>query len=322
MTDRSRRGGLCAGLAMVLGALLALPAPARELALSIDDLPWAHHAEESPGDIDRSHAALLDALAAAGVVAVGFANPDQFEHANIGQQRGRRMLNDWLQAGHALGNHTWGHLDLHAVGSSAFKAGILAAEIELRPLVEAHGQNLRWFRHPYLRTGIDADQRAEVEAFLAARGYAIAPVSVDNSDWIYARAYQRLLAQTAAAEELAVFRRDYVSYLLDKLHYYEQQAQSLLGEAMPQVLLLHANRLNAEALPELLAQIREAGWRFVGIEQALAHSAYRRPDAYRGRFGPSWIHRWALAEGRPRDYFGTEPRVPETVMALAGVDSE
>lgn len=308
---------LLAGLATA--AVAEVP---RRLALTVDDLPWADHAEASAGAIEGSHRALLRALGEARVEVVGFVNPDQLEHPGIGRDRGRRMLADWLTEGHALGNHTWGHLDLHAVGATAFKAGIVAAELELRPLVEAHGRNLAWFRHPYLRTGTSAELRAAIGEFLAARGYRVAPVTVDNSDWIYALAYQRLDAEGADDARLAALRGDYVDYLMAKLRYYEQQAQDLLGAPLPQVLLLHANRLNAEAMPALLERIRADGWTFVRLEEALAHPAYARPDGYFGRFGPSWIHRWAIAEGKGRAFFGDEPRVPAEVLALAGVDSE
>ena len=107
-----------------------------------------------------------------------------------------------------------------------------------------------------------------------------------------------------------------------KLRYYEAQAEALLDTPLPQVLLLHANRLNADALPELLSRVNAEGWRFVPLDAALSHPAYQRPDRYRGRFGPSWIHRWALAEGKGRQFFGEEPRVPAEVLLLAGVDSE
>lgn len=294
----------------------------RHLALTVDDLPWAHYADAPADAIERSHRTLIRALGEARIEVVGFVNPDQLEHPNIGRDRGRRMLADWLTEGHVLGNHTWGHLDLHAVGATAFKAGIVAAELELRPLVEAQGRPLAWFRHPYLRTGTTVEQRTSIEDFLAARGYRLAPVTVDNSDWIYALAYRRLHAEAAEEARLAALRGDYVDYLVAKLRYYEQQAQDLLGAPLPQVLLLHANRLNAEAMPALLERIRADGWTFVRLEEALAHPAYARPDGYFGRFGPSWIHRWAIAEGKGRAFFGDEPRVPAEVLALAGVDSE
>jgi hypothetical protein len=50
--------------------------------------------------------------------------------------------------------------------------------------------------------------------------------------------------------------------------------------------------------------------------------AYARVDGYTGRFGPSWLHRWAMAEGKPKAFYAGEPEVPRWVLDLAGVDSE
>ncbi len=323
-TDRHPRASRTVHAWAVCLAALAFGAqagPARELSLTIDDLPWAHHANEARDDVARSHAALLAAMRDSGVEAVGFVNVDQLEPGSLGSALGTRMLAEWLADGHELGNHTWGHLDLHAVGIPAFQAGVIAGESHLRSLVDASGGDLRWFRHPYLRTGTSREQRAAIEAFLDRRGYRVAPVTVDNSDWIYALAYRRLHSETRDEARLADFRRGYVDYLLAKLRYYEQQALDLLGTPLPQVLL-HANRLNAEAMPELLDRIRADGWIFVRLEEALAHPAYARADGYLGRYGPSWIHRWAIAEGKGRAFFGDEPRVPAEILELAGVESE
>ena len=67
---------------------------------------------------------------------------------------------------------------------------------------------------------------------------------------------------------------------------------------MPQVLLIHANLLNAEALPDLLEMFRRRGYRFVSLAEALADPAYERPDTFVGRYGSSWLHRWARVDGR------------------------
>jgi hypothetical protein len=57
-----------------------------------------------------------------------------------------------------------------------------------------------YFRHPFLRTGPTADVKAELQAFLARQGYRVAPVTIDNSDYMYAALYMR-------PELLAMLRR-------------------------------------------------------------------------------------------------------------------
>jgi len=49
---------------------------------------------------------------------------------------------------------------------------------------------LRYFRHPFLDTGRDLQTRRQAEAFLVARGYRIAPVTLDAWDWMYAGVYE------------------------------------------------------------------------------------------------------------------------------------
>jgi hypothetical protein len=110
--------------------------------------------------------------------------------------------------------------------------------------------------------------------------------------------------------------------MLNKIYYYEQQSQALLGYALPQTLLLHANELNAEVYAELIAGIKRRGYRFVTLEDAMRDPAYAREDGYHSRYGPSWLHRWAMAEKKPRTFYDGEPVVPKWVLDLAGVDSE
>ena len=111
---------------------------------------------------------------------------------------------------------------------------------------------------------------------------------------MYAYVYFRAKAagDTALAARVA---GAYLDHLDDAFAYFEGRSLETLGREIPQVLLLHANRLNADVLDELLARIRDRGYAFVRLEDALADSAYRTADRYVGRGGPSWIERWALA---------------------------
>ncbi len=106
------------------------------------------------------------------------------------------------------------------------------------------------------------------------------------------------------------------------LNDYERQSHALLGYVLPQVWLLHANELNATTFVDLVAGVRRRGYRVVTLDEALADPAYARPDGYAGRYGPSWLHRWAMAEQQPKAFYAGEPVPPRWVLDLAGVDSE
>jgi len=110
-----------------------------------------------------------------------------------------------------------------------------------------------------------------------------------------------------------------VAYMQAKLDYYAGRSVELLGYEVPQVLLLHANELNADTCTPLVAAIRARGYRFVSLAEATSDAAYRRPDTYTGALGTSWIHRWAKTEGRPETFYFGEPRTPKWIVDLAGV---
>ena len=318
-------------LRVLLLSTLALAAhaagPDRRIAITIDDLPWQRMDRTPAADLPVRHAQLMEQLKRAGVPVVGFVNEGKLEIDGKVQPARVAMLRDWLDAGHELGNHTHGHLDAHAVGLPAFQQDILDGERVLRPLLAERGQAPRWFRHPYLRAGRTPEDRATLSAFLGGHGYRIAPVTVDNGEWVWAFAYANVLDgqpdTPGRAATLERLRRGYIPYMLNKLDYYEAQSQALLGYALPQVWLLHANELNAVAYADLVAGVQRRGYRVVTLDEALRDPAYARgEDGYNGRYGPSWLHRWAMAEKKPKDFYAGEPVVPGWVLSLAGVASE
>jgi len=297
------------------------PAPKREIAITIDDLPWATLGEETPATLAVFHPRLIAAMKKADAPVTGFVNEGKLVSGGKVDTARVHLLKDWLDAGLDLGNHTYSHADLHAVGLEDYEADILHGEVFLRTLLAEHDQAPRWFRHPYLRAGRTADDKAALQAFLDEHGYRIAPVTVDTSDWIWAIAYRKALASDDQ-ETLARLREQYVPYMLAKIDYFETQSVQLLGYNLPQILLMHANEINADSYGELVAGIRAHGYTTITLEAAMADPAYQRADAYTGRWGPSWIHRWAIGESRPEEFFVGEPKVPAWVMEMADVKVE
>ena len=322
------RALLClAALALALPAAALTPVePDRRIAVTIDDLPWAslgdHQPHAPPPAMLEHHAQLMQGLREAGAPVVGFVNEAKLEADGRLAPERLQMLRDWLDAGAQLGNHTFGHTDLHAAGLAAYRADILKGERRLRPLLAESGAKPEWFRHPYLRAGRSLEDKAALAAFLAAHGYRIAPVTVDNSDWIWARAYRNVLDRGGDEEVLGRLRAEYVPYMLAKVDYYERFSIALLGYALPQTWLMHANEINAATYPALVAGVRARGYRTVTLAEAMRDPAYARDDAYTGAWGPSWLHRWAIGEKKPREFFTGEPATPRWVLDLAGVEGE
>lgn len=295
--------------------------PRRTLAVTVDDLVGVQVQGSDLAGLRAMTGALLGKLRAADVPAVGFVNMAKTLVDGRPSPERVALLGDWLDAGMELGNHTFSHADLHLVSPEVFEANVVRGEEGLKALVEARGGRLRYFRHPCLHTGRSLDVRERVNAFLASRGYTIAPVTVDNGEWIYASAYRCLLdlGDLGTARRL---REDYLDYMLRKVVYFEDQSRKLFGREVPQVLLVHANALNAHCIDQILAGLRERGYAFVPLADAIADPAYASPDTFTGRGGISWLHRWALSRGCKRDFFGDEPEVPRWVCEIAGVEGE
>ena len=302
---------LLAAIAAVFG-LAQLPA--REVAITFDDLPIAG---VLPRDIASSRALtdrLLRAIAAHHVPVVAFVNESKLAGDSGAVDPDRvALLRRWLDAGLELGNHTYSHADFHAASLADFEADVIKGEATTRRLLEERGRTLRFFRHPFLHTGRDLVTRAAFERFLAERGYRIAPVTIDNDEYLFAGAYDRTLQRGDAATARRVADA-YVPYMEAKVAYFERNEQELFGRAIRHVLLVHANMLNAERFGDLASMFERRGYRFISLDRALEDPAYASEDTYTGGGGITWLHRWALTRKMPKAFFVGEPETPAFVV--------
>ncbi|HJR58621.1 MAG TPA: polysaccharide deacetylase family protein [Vicinamibacterales bacterium] len=294
---------------------LSSPPPSRTMAVTIDDLPTSSVLGENFERAERTTTDLLAAIRRTGVPAIGFVNERKLQPAGKVHPRHVGLLQQWLDAGLELGNHSFSHDDLHLTDVKAFIADVIRGEEVTRRLLAATGQRPRYFRHPFLHTGRSLEVKKAFEAFLKDRGYTVAPVTVDNYDYIFAAAYDRTLASGDAAQTKRVVET-YVDYMEAVVAYYEQQSVAIVGREISQTLLLHANALNAATLDRLVARLRKRGYRFVTLDQALKDPAYGSLDEYVGPAGMTWLHRWALTAGK-RGIFAGEPEVPAWVRKAA-----
>ena len=281
----------------------------RTVAVTIDDLPAV--ARGGLPALQRVTDRLLQHIIEHDVPAVGFVNEVKLEVPGEKEAR-TALLRQWVDAGLELGNHTYGHRSFHTTPLDTFQADVLRGERVTRRLLGARGQTPRYFRHPYLRTGPDVAAKAAFAQFLDDHGYTIAPVTIDNDERIYAAAYRD------AAGDSTMMRRvgeAYLRYMDEMFAYFEQLSTDLLGYEIKQVLLIHANELNADYFGELAEMMKRRGYRFITLEEALEDEAYRLGDPYVGPRGLSWLQRWAI--GRGEEPTG-EPRVDRFVREISG----
>jgi peptidoglycan/xylan/chitin deacetylase (PgdA/CDA1 family) len=300
----------------IVSAALQTPSR-REMAVTFDDLPLSSAAPLSTAGRDSVTSRLLGALVSHGVPAIGFVNENKLmDSAGRPDPAMIRLLERWLDAGFELGNHTYAHPDLHQTGLTDFEDQVLRGEAVTRRLLAARGKAPRYFRHPFLHTGRSLAVRDSLEGFLGEHGYRVAPVTIDNSDYVFARAFDLARARGDAPGARRV-ADSYLSYMDRVVSFYEGQSVAILGREIPQVLLLHASPLNAETLDRFAARLGARGYRMVSLDHALADSAYRSADRYIGPAGITWLHRWAITRGMPGSVFRGEPEVPVWVSREA-----
>jgi peptidoglycan-N-acetylglucosamine deacetylase len=293
MSRRSRRAtrwsGMVLGIAVLLIAPLSL-AQQRQVAITIDDLPRG--GDGGPRDataISAMTRRLLAPFAQQKIPLTGFVNAGRMADDPAGL---RAILELWLDAGADLGNHSYSHPDLNNVPLEMYTADILKGEPALRAVLEPRGRKLQFYRHPYLHVGATAETKQGLRQFLDQHGYRVAPVTLDTADYLFAALYTRPEYRERVGAE-------YLPYMESVVEFFEKRSVEVLGREFPQILLIHANQLNAERIPDLLAMFRRRGYRFVTLSEALADPAYGSPEEYVGRGGFSWIHRWSMARHMP-----------------------
>lgn len=265
-------------------ATLRLPsAPAFDLAITIDDLPWTAAQSAPVATVEAGTTRILEALRANGVTATGFIVCDAMSARPGNVER-------WAVAGHDLGNHTQRHPDLNTTPVAEWIRGVRECDDAIR----AAGVRPGYFRYPMLHRGDDSDLRAAAARAIRELDYTVAPVTIDNSEWILAAAYE----EAAASADSAVMRRIgilYIEHIRRATEHARAVARERLGREARQILLLHANRLNADWLDRLLPALRGDGARFVPLADALADAVYALADGYIGARGLSWLYRFEPA---------------------------
>lgn len=279
-------------IAMTTGGQIVMPRPtiagsvstpghdsAVPLVVTLDDLPFV--GATVPGD--TREAAISRIIASAvehGVPLAGF-----ITCRNEESEPGR--LRAWIDAGITLGNHSWSHRSLDALGLEAWRADITRCQ----DFIEAAADHpVEYFRYPFLQTGRDRALRDAGFATLAELGLQRAPVSVDTSEWALVRPYVK--ACEAGDAGLAREIGDaYVAHLRFAARRAVQVAAEIDHARVAQILLLHANALAADRLGEVLNSLATDGFRFISLAEALEDPVYAREDRWVGGIGLSWLYR-------------------------------
>lgn len=230
--------------------------PKKLISITIDDLPFV-------GESRNFHLnMMIETLIKEQVSATGFIIASEVHKDNWD------TLQKFRDAGFGLGNHTLTHANLSALNANGYQHEIQAADKILTPFLTKP----KYFRYPYLAMS-SGQKREDILCFLAKKHYRIAPITVDTKDFAF---NQRLFAvpefdRRAYLEELKPFYLDFIwqqTILAEEHNAYHHNTQQA------QILLIHANLLNAYVLPDIINLYKQKGYTFVSLQDALKTFKY------------------------------------------------
>jgi peptidoglycan/xylan/chitin deacetylase (PgdA/CDA1 family) len=282
----------------------------RYVAITFDDLPVVCRCKD---DAERRY--ITDKLIATfkqfKMPILGVVNEQKLETDGVVDSTKVALLRRWLHSGFELGNHGYSHRNINDISMEEYEQEILRGEKITRVLAKTTGMPYRFFRHPFLSAGDDLNVRRQLDDILLKHHYRIAPNTITYQDYTFSGAYETALQHSDSA--LAKKIRDaYLPYTLSRWEAAEQQSRDLFGREIKQILMVHANRLNADAFGDVARMMKERGYTFISIDAALEDPAYSRPDTFDGKVGVTWLARWAAEMGIKKNY-GTN-QVPQFIL--------
>jgi len=274
METALKRSILACALALAFGGASA--ADRFDVAVTVDDLPshGSKPADITRAEIARSH---IETFRAHGVPeAWGFVNAV----ALVNDPGSDAALDVWRKAGYPLGNHGYTHMGLSQAKSlEAWEADVSANEPVLAKYMA--GKDWHLLRYPFLDAGGKGARHDDALAWLKARGYRVADVTLGFDDWAYTDTYTRCVAKgdQAAIEGM---KASYYRRVDQQLARTKAMSQRVYGRMIPQVLLTHMGAWSAATLPEVMKRMDAAGAHYVTLDQVQSDAAYRVPSPRAG----------------------------------------
>lgn len=260
------------------------PPEAKKIAISIDDAPLVRfHSHESQAE----RGALIDSLTAAlsrfGAPATIFVVGSQ-----VDEPEEKELLTNWISKGVSIGNHSFSHRDFKELSRVEGVDEIERTNDLIRPLARAYGQEIRYFRFPFLAEGSTAEEKRQWRDELESRGMTNAPVSISTDDWKFDAEYTQAELDGDWARRYEIGQA-YLQHIREVVVYWDALAYDLTERNVRHVLLIHANRINRDYLPHILKELRDAGFEFISLDEAYQDPVYKEKDEWVSSHGTSFL---------------------------------
>jgi peptidoglycan/xylan/chitin deacetylase (PgdA/CDA1 family) len=239
------------------------------LAFTLDDIPHWPRSEPpagfSIGSIMRAIAIALNKHGAGG--SWGFGNSWAIEM----QPDLADVLDEWVAAGHHVGNHTHNHPVLTDIGAGRYCWEIDKADEALDRWISKAPAKV--FRYTLCHWGDTEQKRARVAGHLRSRGYAAADVTTWWYEWLWNRAWRYALDR-GDHTAMARLESDFIEATVAQVRYDHETMFAHFGRDVPGIALGHTVPFFAAVADRLFERLVREGVSFVSLEDAMSDPAY------------------------------------------------
>ena len=237
--------------------LISFLGSAQQIAVTFDDAPFGASGGLTDKQKVEAFEVILQTLTDFEIKATFFVTTSNLTKQNA------VILDMAVEAGHQLANHTDQHYNFNSVTAAAYIKDIARCN-------ELAGKwlNSNYFRYSMLRQGDTRPKRDSVYRFLEEENMRIAPVTIDNNEWIFNRDYYR--ARNASDKlKMQEIGENYLEHMKEMSIHYRDLGRELTGSDVKHILLIHLNPINATYLDDLLTWYKTKGWNFITLDEAM-----------------------------------------------------
>lgn len=271
--------------------------PQKKVCFTFDDFPHVFVHSYNQKFIKTSIQKFIDTLLVYRVPAIAFINEKKlYLHSGKEDPKIVELVRMWIDAGFAIGNHTYSHKNLNSYSVEEFKADVIHGRKVTNRILAENNTRMKYFRFPVLETGKTQEEFEEVNNFLKEIAYIIAPATMENQDYLYADEYSKAHKRKDFSQ-MERIAQDYLNLLPKYIDNYENQSHYLYQRQINHIMLFHVNELNVDYINEVCKIFIKKGYQFVTMEEAMSDPLYKVEEKFCGFNGVPFLENEAIKSG-------------------------
>ncbi|RMD50295.1 MAG: hypothetical protein D6830_03090, partial [Ignavibacteria bacterium] len=168
---------------------------------------------------------------------------------------------------------------------------LTAEKEELEKLtVQSINTNWKYFRYPYLNRGDTKQKKFMIMSAMENMGYKISPVTITSNDWRFNPRFE-IAYLNGDEQDMKELKRLYLNRIKRELFNSEDYSEVTFHRPVKHTMLFHLNVINSILLEDIIKLLRDSGYDFISVDEALTDEIYQMADGYKGSYGVPWLYR-------------------------------